>query len=209
MRLGNLTAIYRRWQTRKRLESLSSYIKLSDSLIYGDGFNVDIATPELGHIYLETGEDDILYGNYIFETNLGHIKIGDRTYIGGGMLISRSEITIGDDVIIAWGCLIYDHNSHSIYWEDRKNDIPKSYENLRHGRKQNDKKNWEVVQTEPIHICDKAWIGAQCIILKGVTIGEGAVVGAGSVVVSDVEPWMVVAGNPARVIKRITPAKES
>ena len=50
----------------------------------------------------------------------------------------------------------------------------------------------------------KVWIGFNAIILKGVTIGEGAVVGAGSVVTKDVLPWTVVAGNPARLIREIS-----
>ena len=56
--------------------------------------------------------------------------------------------------------------------------------------------------TAPITICDGVWIGARAIILPGVTIGEGAVVAAGSVVTKDVEPWTVVGGNPAKFIKK-------
>lgn len=55
--------------------------------------------------------------------------------------------------------------------------------------------------TAPITICDGVWIGARAIILPGVTIGEGAIVAAGAVVTKDVEPWTVVAGNPAKVVK--------
>lgn len=55
--------------------------------------------------------------------------------------------------------------------------------------------------TAPITIGDGVWIGARAIILPGVTIGEGAVVAAGAVVTKDVEPWAVVGGNPARIIK--------
>ena len=65
-------------------------------------------------------------------------------------------------------------------------------------------KNWSVVNTKPITIKDKVWIGMNVIILKGVTIGEGAVIGAGSVVTQDVPAWSVVAGNPAKVVKRIS-----
>jgi len=53
---------------------------------------------------------------------------------------------------------------------------------------------------KPVVIKDDVWIGASTVILAGVTIGEGAVVGAGSLVNKDVEPYTVVAGNPARVI---------
>ena len=52
-----------------------------------------------------------------------------------------------------------------------------------------------------ITIKDKAWIGFDCIVLKGVTIGEGAVVAAGSVVTKDVPDYAVVAGNPAVIVK--------
>jgi len=56
--------------------------------------------------------------------------------------------------------------------------------------------------TKPITICDGVWIGAGAFVGPGVTIGEGAVVGARSVVTKDVEPWTVVAGNPAKFIKK-------
>lgn len=53
----------------------------------------------------------------------------------------------------------------------------------------------------PIKICDNAWVAAWAIVLPGVTVGDGSVVGAGAVVVKDVEPWTVVVGNPAKMIK--------
>ena len=62
-------------------------------------------------------------------------------------------------------------------------------------------KNWDVINSKPITICDDVWIGMNVTILKGVTIGEGAVIGACSVVTKEVPAWSVVAGNPAKVIK--------
>lgn len=56
--------------------------------------------------------------------------------------------------------------------------------------------------TKPIEIKDSAWCSSNALVLPGVTIGEGAVVGAGAVVTKDVEPCTVVAGNPAKVIKK-------
>ncbi|MGN6285701.1 MAG: acyltransferase [Afipia sp.] len=56
----------------------------------------------------------------------------------------------------------------------------------------------------PVRICRGAWIGARSIILKGVTIGEGAIIGAGSVVAADVPPFTIAGGNPARVIRALS-----
>jgi acetyltransferase-like isoleucine patch superfamily enzyme len=59
------------------------------------------------------------------------------------------------------------------------------------------------VVVKPVRIGDKSWIGLNVIILKGVEIGEGAVVAAGSVVTKNIPPWTIAAGNPARVIREI------
>jgi len=67
------------------------------------------------------------------------------------------------------------------------------------------KKNYYSRVIEPTRIKRGAWITPGCIILAGVTIGENSVVGAGSVVVKDVEPYTVVGGNPAKLIKRLDP----
>ncbi|MDE6498662.1 MAG: hypothetical protein K2L21_08380 [Muribaculaceae bacterium] len=110
---------------------------------------------------------------------------------------------VGSNVTIAWGCTIYDHDSHSVDFEERRRDIDDELRDIRNGVNFIANKNWEVVRSKPIRIEDDAWIGMNCIILKGVTIGEGAIVGAGSVVTRDVPAWTVVAGNPARVVKEI------
>ena len=105
--------------------------------------------------------------------------------------------------MIAWGCLLYDHDSHSVNWQERKRDTLQKYEDVRNGLDTIYNKDWSAVKSAPIHICSKVWIGADVKILKGVTVGEGAVIGAGSVVTKDVEAWTVVGGNPARVLKRL------
>ena len=137
---------------------------------------------------------------HVFETDEGFITIGDRCHIGGSTFISRSSIIIGNDVTIAWNCTIYDHNSHPVEREKRKNDTVQEYYDLLECGNMIAQKDWSNVITKPIVIKDKAWIGMNAIVLKGVTIGEGAVVAAGSVVTKDVEPWTVVGGNPAKKI---------
>jgi GT2 family glycosyltransferase len=95
---------------------------------------------------------------------------------------STSRVTIGRDVMIGGHVTILDHD-HG--WQDA-------------GRPP----RWQPLTSAPVTIGDGAWIGEYAFIGKGVTIGEGAIVGAHSVVLKDVAPMAVVAGNPARVIKR-------
>jgi acetyltransferase-like isoleucine patch superfamily enzyme len=165
-------------------------------------FKLLVSFPQ-DRIYVHTGNDTILDCNITFESGEGKIKIGDRCFIGNYNLICRSEIIIGNDVFIAWGGYIYDHDSHSLDYRERQNDISLQLQDIHAGRNFISSKNWAVVNSKPIRICDHAWIGINCIILKGVTIGEGAIIGAGSVVTKDVPPWTVAGGNPARVLKEL------
>jgi len=143
---------------------------------------------------LKIGEGAIVEGDLVFERPGAIIEIGSNTFIGNSLLASASLIEIGDDVLISWGCNIVDHNSHAIGWTLRSRDVRDWYQG---------KKNWQPVIVRPVHVRSKSWIGLNAIILKGVEIGEGAVVGAGSVVTKSVSSWSIAAGNPARVIREI------
>ena len=136
----------------------------------------------------------IIEARLSYECNGSKITIGRNTFIGASHLACSKKITIGNDVLIAWGSTIVDHNSHAIQFSVRKKDVSDWFRG---------EKDWSRVQRGQITIKDKAWIGFNSIILKGVTIGEGAIVGAGSVVTKDVPPWTIVAGNPAKVIREI------
>lgn len=172
-------------------------LSLEADSIYGKLFNIDIRKPVKNHIFLSVGHNCVIDGVFIFEKDSGHIVVGDRVHVGGSQFISIDNIEIGNDVTIAWDCLFYDHNSHSTIWEERKNDTLQEYKDFLATGDFIRNKSWDVVKAAPIKICDKAWIGEGCKILKGVTIGEGAVVAAGSVVTKDVESWTIVGGNPA------------
>lgn len=123
--------------------------------------------------------------------------IGDRTFIGSSLLVAAERISIGSDVLISWGVTIIDHQSHSLDFAERSADVTL----WTHGRK-----DWTNVRIQPVTIGDKVWIGFGASIMPGVHIGEGAVIGAGSVVTKDLEPWTLVAGNPARPIRQLNSA---
>lgn len=129
-----------------------------------------------------------------FDGLSGVVSIGDRSYIGASHLVCHSSICIGEDSIISWGVTVVDHDSHSIRWEERSRDVTDWHLGS---------KDWTHVPVAPVKIGNRVWIGFNAIVLKGVTIGDGAVIGAGSVVTHDVPPGAIVAGNPARVIRMI------
>ena len=169
-----------------------------------EGIEIDSSsTLPLSHLKLKknciikVNRESQVGGSLIFERDNASVLIGQRTFMQGS-IIAAEKVEIGDDVMIAWGVTIIDHNSHSIYFSQRAQDVI----NWKVG-----KKDWTHVKIAPVKICNKVWIGFNSIILKGVTLGEGSIVGAGSVVTKDVPPWTVVAGNPAQVIKRVSESK--
>jgi acetyltransferase-like isoleucine patch superfamily enzyme len=107
------------------------------------------------------------------------IKIGNHVFINQGSTISAANsIEIGDYTIIGDQTTIYDTDWHG--WDE----LP--------------------VKTAKVSIGKHVWIGAKSIILKGVSIGDNSIIGAGSIVTGDVEKNTIVAGNPAKKIKVVT-----
>lgn len=121
------------------------------------------------------------------------VNIGSNTFIGISAINSSSDLFIGDNVLISHGCMISDTDGHSIDSYSRSYDLK--------NRLASNPKNWEGIKIRPIKISNDSWIGYGAIILKGVSIGEDAIVGAGSVVTGNVAPGTIVAGNPARVVR--------
>ncbi len=185
----------------RKLEDFISLRKIKDLSKNGE-FLVDSST-EIRYSQIRykskssliVGSDSLIEAYIAFEQEGTKILIGDRTFIGSSTTISVAEqVSIGDYVLISWGVNIVDHNSHAISFSKRKNDVL----DWKKG-----KKDWLNVAISPVNIGNKVWIGSNSIILKGVTIGEGSIIGAGAVVTNDVPPWTIVAGNPARVIREI------
>lgn len=106
------------------------------------------------------------------------LLLGNNVSVGDRTQIHAGErVEIGEDTLISWDCVIMDRDYHD----------PDGVKEV----------------TAPVHIGRHVWIGCRVIILKGVTIGDNAVIGAGSVVTRDVPAGMLAAGNPARVIRPV------
>lgn len=124
--------------------------------------------------------------------NLGEkylIEIGENVEINDEVHIGATEkIIIEDNVLIASKVYISDHN-HGSYKGDEQ-DSPMSIPKERK------------IYSSPIKIEKNVWIGELCCILQGVTIGEGSIIGAMSVVTKDIPPYTIAVGSPAKLIKR-------
>ena len=143
------------------------------------------------------GSGCLIEGILATHTPKANIVIGNEVFIGKNSLLGCAcSIAIEDNVLISFDCLVQDSDNHSSISAQRKTD---TYD-WKNGRQH----NWDVTPMKPIKICRNAWIGAKSIILKGVTIGEAAIVAAGSVVTKDVAPFTIVGGNPAKFIKETT-----
>ncbi len=185
---------------------LGAHVDIHPSAVLLPSFRVELRSPVPGRCYLRIGADCMVGGNFIFESSEGLVTLGERVFFGASNVICRSRIELESDIFVAWGCYLYDHNSHSLDYRERRKDLQRQLADFRSGNPNFiASKDWSVVQSEPIVVKSDAWLGMHATILKGVTIGEGAVVGAGSVVTRDVEPWSVVGGNPAKTLKKISP----
>jgi acetyltransferase-like isoleucine patch superfamily enzyme len=142
---------------------------------------------KIGPLLINNGGGEILIGDVQFQGPLrlqvgkgGHIEIGDYTSINYGVEIhSKKRVVIGRYCLIGWNVTITDTDYHGIGYNPPK-DIPTTLE-------------------------EGVWVGCNSIILKGITVGRGAVVSTGSVVNKNVPPFTIVGGNPAKVLKEIEP----
>ena len=136
----------------------------------------------LGPVRLFIGSHSALFDDVIL-SGVGEVHIGDRSTIGhNSVLVSRERIQIGNDCMLAAFCYVLDVDHE---FDDPAAPIPQ-----------------QGLRVKPVVVGNDVWVGAGSFILRGVTIGDGAVVAANSVVTEDVPPYTVVAGSPARVIKK-------
>ncbi len=142
----------------------------------------------IGHARIYIGDDVIFFGKVdIFSGRLfdePKLILGNRVDIGHNVVfIVNKEIVLEDDINVASGVRFMDTDAHPRDAMARIADLPPQAE-----------------EVKPVRICRNAWIGHNAFIMKGVTVGEGAIIGVNSVVVSDIPAYSVAMGNPARVV---------
>jgi len=126
----------------------------------------------------------------------GAISIGEYCYVGEATRIwSARSIRIGNRVLIAHNVTILDNLTHPIGARAR-------HEHFKHIITEGHPDRIDLGE-RAVDIGDDVWIGCMSIVLRGVSLGRGAIVGAGSVVTEDVPPWTIVAGNPARIMREL------
>lgn len=128
--------------------------------------------------------------NFLAAVGGAKIIIHDNVGMTSTSIYSQEKVEIGNHVLIGADTIIMDNNFHSLDYTIRGT----SKEGYHHKG---------TINTAPVIIGDNVFIGTRCVINKGVNIGEGTVVAAGSVVVKDIPAWEVWGGNPAKFIKKI------
>lgn len=182
--------LYRRFKLNKKIAEFKKVALIGDNVNLSQGFSFKIENNSV-----KIGNNTRLNGFFVTKEK-GKIEIGDycsfrvNTYIG-----SLSSIKIGNHVFGAPNIFICDNNNHPVSPKLRK-EMTFSPTNTKPWK-------WDskIVECAPIIIEDCVWLGRNTTILKGVTIGRGSIVAAGSVVTKDVPPFTVIAGNPAKVVK--------
>jgi acetyltransferase-like isoleucine patch superfamily enzyme len=163
-------------------------------------YKVDFGKKVLGNSFYIINKGSIKLGNKInlksfpegscFRTVLAtyfkesRIEIGNKCALNGVALYCNEFIKIGNNCMFGPGTIICDNNSHRVVldYQDR---------------------NKKAVSS-PIIIKDNVWIGMNCTVMKGVTIGENSIIAAGTMVLRDVPENSLYGGNPARLIKKLT-----
>lgn len=134
---------------------------------------------------ISLGDDTSIKEYAVLNANQGKIILGERCWMGPHCLIyGNGDVTIGNDVLIAAHTTI-----NSISHVALRTDVPMSSQGI---------------HCDPVVIEDDVWIGLNCTILQGVTVGKGSIIGAGAVVTRDIPPYSIALGVPARVTGKRT-----
>jgi len=143
------------------------------------------------------GYGSTIYLGTMFDVGAqGQVMIGQCSLVNGAWIICDAAVEIGEYALIAWNVVLMDSYRAAFKPESRR----KALQQL---PTQSVRRLISETEAQPIRIGRNVWIGFDCCVLPGVTIGDGAIIGARSVVVEDVPPYTLAAGNPARIIREI------
>lgn len=172
-----------------------------EGVFWGDGFYLE--TAGVFRHFKSRVPEALRFGNYVScysgcSFSLGEkatCTVGDYTLLNGALVMAEERIEIGSYCLISWNVGIADSDFHPIDSAQRRLDALALSPYLK------DRPERPKIGTAPVIIKDNVWIGMGAVILKGVTIGENSVVAAGAIVTKNVPPNVIVAGNPAKVVK--------
>jgi len=180
------------------------HARVHDTSLVTSHSNINyLEEPEPDFVNITIDEQSHIYSVFNFIQPRARITVGARCQLGNVNFDCAREIIVGDDVLMSWNINIIDSDHHSLYWEERKDDVRLCFEDYiaSGGRAIGQSQDWSKVTMKPVVIGSKVWIGFNAIILKGVTIGEGAIIAPGSVVTKDMPAWTACGGNPAKPLK--------
>ncbi len=176
---------------------------IPENVIWGEGFYAETAQ---SFRFLRSklspaavfGDHVSIYAGCSFSLGpKGFCSVGDFSLLNGVMVMAEERIEIGRHVLISWNVGIADSDFHPLDVAQRRQDTYALAPFFK------DRPPRPEIRAAPVKICDNAWIGMNAVILKGVTIGENAIVGAGAVVSKSVPANVVVAGNPATIVRHL------
>ncbi|MFC1773125.1 acyltransferase [Pseudomonadota bacterium] len=148
--------------------------------------------------HIRIGPHSFIQGELLLFAHGGDIELGEWCYVGEGTRIwSAKRIVIEDRVLISHNVNIFDSLTHPLSAAAR-------HAQFRSISTSGHPSDIDLNEKE-VHIHSDVLLGANTIVLSGVSVGQGAIVGAGSVVTHDVPPNTIVAGNPARIIRELAP----
>lgn len=187
---------FRKIEKAKRLRGYRGCAAWGEGTILGEEFRI---SAPYGQNSVMIGRGCFLQARLLLESAKARIRVGNDVFIGSDSILwAVDSIEIGSRCTISHGVNIHDTDSHSLSARERHE---RFVEKMKHGRHLVP----ENAKSASVVIEDDVWIGLNAIILKGVRIGRGAVVGAGSVITKDVEPYTIVVGNPQRVTGKSLP----
>ena len=177
---------------------------IPENVMWGEGFYLETAqsfrhfrAKQQGAVQI--GNHVSCYAGCSFAIGAnGTCTIGDYSLVNGALIMAEERIEIGAYCLISWNVGIADSDFHPNEPAQRRQDALALAPFLK------DRPARPAIRTAPVIIKDNVWIGMNAVILKGVTIGENSVIAAGSVVTKSVPANVVVAGNPAVVVKELS-----